>query len=59
MVAIPALVLLKWRSLWFSRYRRLIFGAVVFVLNSALLIGMTDMVTLTVFAGKNLLHHAK
>jgi hypothetical protein len=59
MVVLSALVLLKWRSLWLSRYRRLILGTVVFVLNSAVLIVMTAMVTLAVFAGTNLLHHAK
>jgi hypothetical protein len=59
MVVLPALFLLKWHSLWLPRYRRLILRTVVFALNSAVLIAMADMITLAVFAGINLLPHAK
>jgi hypothetical protein len=53
-----ALVLLEWRSGWWMRHRRLVFGIAAFVLNSIALILITTLFVLAVMAGANLLPHA-
>ena len=58
-VIIFALILLEWRSRWWRRQRRLVFGISAFLLNSTALISITTMFVLAVLAAANLLNHAK
>lgn len=57
--AILAIVLLEWRSDKWPRYRRTAFKIGAFLLNSAVLIAITTMVTLSLVAGSLLMNHAK
>jgi hypothetical protein len=50
------LIVLEWRSRWWVRHRRLVFGVVAFLLNSIALFLITTMFVLAVVAGANLLH---
>jgi len=54
-----ALVLLEWRSRWWGRRRRLVFGVGAFLLNSIVLIIITAMLVLAVVAGARLAPHAR
>jgi len=58
-VSIPivfALVLLEWRSRWWERRRRLVFGVAAFVFNSTVLIIITAMLVFAVVVGASLSH---
>jgi hypothetical protein len=58
-VIFAALIFLEWRSRWWPRYRRPVFGVLAFLLNLIALILMTTLCVCAVLAGANLLHHAK
>jgi hypothetical protein len=61
-VSIPvvlALVLLEWRSRWWERRRRLVFGVAAFVLNSTVLVIITAMLVFAVIVGASLSRHFK
>lgn len=53
------LILLEWRSAKWPRYRRATVGVGVFLLNAAVLVGITLMVIAALLAAPALLHHAK
>ncbi len=55
-VIFTTLILLEWRSHWWPRYRRLVFGIAAFCFNFVALISITTMLVFAVFAGANLLH---
>jgi len=59
LVVLAALILLEWRSRWWPRYRRMIFGTVAFSLNLAGLILVSTMMLFAVIAAANALQHAK
>jgi hypothetical protein len=59
LASLLVLILLEWRSGWWTRHRRLIFGIATFALNSIALILITTLFVLAVCAGANLLNHAK
>jgi len=59
LTAVFVLVLLEWRSRWWGRRRRLVFGIAAFLLNSTALIFITTLFVLAVIAGSNLLNHAR
>lgn len=53
------LVLLEWRSHFWSRHRRMIFGVAAFTLNSAVLVAITALFILAVLAGSHMLPQAR
>lgn len=53
-----AIALLEWRIEKWRRYRRVLCGTGVFLLNSAVLIAITAMVILSLVAAPMLAHHA-
>jgi hypothetical protein len=53
---LAALILLEWRSGWWQRCRRAIFGMAAFFLNLTALIMITVMMVFAVIAAANLLH---
>ena len=56
---VAAIVLLEWRTRWWPRYRRMVFGVTAYVLNFLTLILLALLAVAAVFAGANLLPHAK
>ena len=56
---VAAIVLLEWRVRWWPRYRRMVFGVSAYVLNFLTLILLALVAVAAVFAGANLLPHAK
>lgn len=50
------LALLEWRSNWWPRYRRLVFGIFAYVLNFLVLFLIATLSVVAVAAGANLLH---
>jgi type II secretory pathway component PulF len=54
-IVVPVLVLLEWRSRQWPRYRRMVFGLATYLLNLAVLAGLTALGVLAVIAGANLL----
>jgi hypothetical protein len=59
LAAIFVLILLEWRSRWWGRRRRLVFGIAAFLLNATALLVITTLFVLAVFAGSILLNHAR
>jgi hypothetical protein len=58
-VIVSGLFLLEWRSRWWERRRRFVFGATAFLLNSTILLIITALLVLAVVAGTNLLRHGR
>ena len=54
-----ALVLLEWRSHWWPRYRRLVFGISAYLMNFMALILLALLAVTAVMAAANLLDHTK
>lgn len=58
-VFVSGLFLLEWRSRWWERRRRLVFGVAAFVLNTTILLIITALLVLAVVAGANSLPHSR
>ena len=56
---VVAIVLLEWRSHWWPRYRRMVFGVVAYVSNFLALILLALLAVTAVLVAANLLPHAK
>ena len=56
---VAVIVLLEWRTRWWPRYRRMVFGVIAYLLNFTALILLSLLAVAAVLAASNLLPHAK
>ena len=56
---LAAIVLLEWRSHWWPRYRRMVFGVTAYLLNFMALVLLSLLAVTAALAAANLLHHVK
>jgi len=56
---LASIIWLEWRSGWWPRYRRMVFGILAYLLNFTALILLSLLAVAAVLAGANLLSHAR
>ena len=56
---VAVIVLLEWRTRWWPRYRRMVFGVIAYLLNFTALILLSLLAVAAVLAASNLLPHAR